>query len=189
MARLRISPLDPAAALRDSIAALIRTGVPNCASITDPDCNPWLEGERSPAGHYLAPDAGWGLYFDDEPEKIQTPAILITIPDDAKFKSAAVRDQWSLQVIIELLVDRDYGETLLDAMIDRLLLVLTETLTLDDATRQIPQTRLSTSRIHLVGSRREDNFEETATGKIKDEDGHPSRALAFNVACFSLVPA
>lgn len=179
---IKLLPFDPATLLLESMARVIREGIANCDTITAPDNVAWTEGQTSPEEHYLAP-AGYSLYVDREPEEVATPAIILTIPEDAKEKSASLDGLWSLAPQVQVIVDRDSDIDALESLLQRLQLVLTSPVILNDTTVQLAQARLSTATLKLFGLRRDENFEATATGKMTSMEGHPQRLLAFSVTC------
>lgn len=186
--RIQRLPLDPTELLLDALAGIIRAGVPGCSSITGPTHVPWVAGQTSPAGHYLVPAAGWHLFLDREPVKVTTPALILTAPVEGKEKLEYLDSLWALSILVRGLVPRDSDVPALEAVIARLQIVLTETLTLDDTTRQTAQARLSSPALHLEGLRRADNFLQTATGKIESFEGHPEARLAFTAVCCRRAP-
>ena len=183
MATLNLLPFDPCTALMESVASLIRGGVANCAAVTDPDNVAWTEGETSPAEHYLVPEAGWHLLLDREPEQVDHPCIILSVPEDAKEKAAGVDGFWSVQLLVRVEVESDYSIDALEAVLQRLQVVLTQALVLDDDSVQTPQARLSNSGLHIHGLRKDDNFDGASTGKVESDEGHPARLLGMAVTC------
>lgn len=183
---LSLIPQDPSPLLLAQIATRIRLGVANCSTITAPDNVPWTDPDTaSPAEHYMVP-AGYHLYVDRDPEEMQTPAIVLTIPEQGKEKFPTLDGFWLLTVEINAYADRDHDVTALDTLMDRLLILLTSPLILDDDTISSPQSRLSTTALHVHGTRRADNFDSPAAGKLDSVSGHPHRILTFAVTCSAI---
>lgn len=183
MATLTLLPFDPCAALLQSAAILIREGIADCDLITDPDNVAWTEGEASPDEHFLVPEAGWHLYVDRDPEEVDTPCIALTCPEEAKEKSAGMNGIWNVMLQVEILIDRDQDIPAMERVVDRLQILLTSPVVMNDTTVQLAQERLSTASLHVHGSRRDENFEGTATGKLDSQEGHPHRLLAIGITC------
>lgn len=182
---ITLLPQDPTTLLLDRIAAIIRDGIADCTTITAPDNVPWpSDGTPSPAEHYMLP-TGWHLYTDRQDEDITTPALIIAAPEDGKEKAPGLDGMWAILIQISIVGTADMDPpTILDTIADRLLIVLTSPLTLDDATISLPQHRLTTATLHCHGSRSADNFETATTGKVDaPHTGHPERMLTFTVTC------
>lgn len=189
MSTISLIPQDPSTLLLQQIATIIREGVDDCDTITAPANVPWTDLDAtSPAEHYLLP-AGYSLYVDREPDTVDTPALILTIPEQGKEKATGLDGMWLLTVEIHGIADRDQDVALLDAIMDRLIIVLTSPLTLNDATISPPQARLTTTALHVHGSRRADNFDSPAAGKLDSLTGHPRRILAFAVTCSAIAAA
>lgn len=183
---ITLIPQDPSTLLLEQISAVIRLGVADCTTITAPDNVPWTDPDTAcPAGHYMVP-AGYHLYVDREPEEIRTPALILTIPEQGKERSPGLDGFWLLTVEIHALCDRDQDVAAMEALMDRLIIVLTGPLTLDTAAISPPQARLSTAALHVHGTRRGDNFESPAAGKLDAMSGHPHRILTFSVICSAI---
>ncbi len=181
---ITLLPQDPTTLLLDRIAAIIRSGIADCTTITAADNVPWpADGTASPAEHYMIPP-GWHLYTDRQDEEITTPALIIAAPEDGKEKAPGLPGMWSILVQISIIGLADIAPAILDTIADRLLIVLTGPLILDDTTISLPQQRLTTATLHCHGARRTDNFETATTGKVDDQNtDHPERMLTFTVTC------
>lgn len=184
MPRIQLLPYDPTASVVRAVVDLLKTGVPAATGITpagQPSWNP--DTAACPAGHYLFP-AGWWLYNDRRPvTEMKFPQAFVYASEDGKQKGAVLNGRWRVDLRIRLLTRKDADLTVAETIIQRLQLILTEPITLDDNTVQAPQTRLSTSTLHVFGTNRNDNFEETASGRLTDEQDHPNLELATMVDC------
>jgi len=183
MPRYRLSPYDPASALLDSIAAVLRDGPADCADI-NPSPPAWTAGTTCPAGHYLFPEGSW-LYTDRDPDSIHCEplAVILTAPEDGKEKADEVGGFYSITVEILIRTRLDFPSDSLDSVLNAIAWILTMPIILDDTTRQQPQTRLSTSTLIVAGSDWTQNFTGLGMGKMESDNGHPQRIFSFAVTC------
>jgi hypothetical protein len=184
MATINLLPYDPVSVLAARMESVLVSGIPGVASITPSGQPAWADVTGPcPAGHYLFP-AGWRIYTDREPEaKVQAPCVLIAFPDDGKQRHEVLSGFWQVMVHCRLLVRRAADMAEAETVLRRMLLVLTEPVTLDAGGQQTAQARLSSAALHVHGSTRQDNFPETVAGSIKETEDLPEREFVTNVIC------
>lgn len=180
---IALLPYDPCDALLARVAAVLRAGVPGCRSVTAGDHVAWEEAdETSPAGHYLFPE-GWRLFLDREPEEVEFPAVVLSIPENAKGKIPSLEGPWNVALQLDLITTRDGEIEELDTILARCWVVLTSELWMDSGALSLPQDRLSTDTFHVFGQRAADNFDGASSGKMEEVNDHPQRRLYIGITC------
>lgn len=164
------------------MALLLKHGLPDVSSILTDEHVDWTD-DTAPAGHYLFPE-GWRLFVDREPDELDFPCCVLSIPEDSKEKAAGLDCVWNVAVQVDFITQRDLEIDDLEAVLRRAVVMLTATLRADNGLTLItPQDRLSGPALHVMGGRAADNFEGTSTGKMESLNGHPQRRLYVQVAC------
>lgn len=175
---LTTPPINP---LIESIARVLREGIPQIPALTP--ANPWTPGQRCPAGHPFFPQ---GLTLVDfmQVGKVHTPSCEILCDEQSVTKSENDDRIWKVPVEIDLIWDRDIWEAPEGVQLQAVVkMILTNAVALPDNSVQTAQARLSTSALHVWGSRDGDNFTGQDFAKLTALEGHPLMSFSFTVAC------
>lgn len=165
-----------------SIEALVRSGIPALtagAAWTDEAC---------PAGHWLCP-AGARVYRFDVPDKARTPCVIMSFWKDCAPRSIHDDRYWLLYPMVDLLWHRDLTEV----ETQQIRMMLQNVFTADiGAPAPAPQQRAidrlsldpgaGTPGIRVLAIR------DVICPAIKEEKGHPSFELSFQVLCSGIQP-
>lgn len=184
MARIKKLPFDPTETLLARVVTLLQSGIADCEEITPTGQPTWSDVTTPcPEEHYLFP-AGWRIYSMREPEsEAKPPCVIVLCNEDAKEKSTVIENHWRLDLRVKTLIPRNIALATANAVLKRIQIVLTQPVTLDDNTVSHPQNRLSSSTLHVFGSHKQDNFEQTASARVQDEQNYPALELATTVEC------
>lgn len=178
---MKLLTTAPVSALLASIERVLREGIPQIAGLSPGTA--WASGAACPNDHPFFPE-GLRIYQYLQAEQIVTPCCEILC--DEKAVAAADREDrmWRIPVEVNLLWDRDIwdgeeGEHILGCV----KMILTNAVSLPDASVQTAQARLSTTLLHVWGARDADNFLDQDTDVLRAEEGHPLLSFSFTVVC------
>jgi hypothetical protein len=175
---LTTPPVKP---LLESIARVLREGIPQIPALTPAQA--WPAGQRCPVGHPFFPK---GLTLVDYMQvgRVHTPSCEILCDEQAVTKAENDDRIWRVPVEIDLLWDRDIWDGPEGEQLQAILkMILTNAVTLPDASVQTAQARLSTASLHLWGTRDGDNFTAQDFAKMTAIEGHPFLSFSFTVTC------
>ena len=171
----------PTKVLLESIARVLRDGIPQVPALTPAQA--WAAGQPCPVGHPFFPN---GLTLVDYMQvgKVHTPSCEILCDEQAATKAENDDRIWKVPVEIDLIWDRDIWEAPEGEQLQAVVkMILTNAVTLPDDTVQTAQARLSTSGLHLWGSRDGDNFTGQDFAILTALEGHPLMSFSFTVIC------
>lgn len=178
---MKLLTTPPSTLLLASIERVLREGIPQIPALTP--ATPWAHGEPCPAGHPFFPE-GLCIYDYMQCGEIRTPSCELLC--DEKATEHAERDDriWKVPVELDLMWDRDIWDSDEGEQLQAVLkMALTNSITLPDTTVQTAQARLSTSALHVWGTRDADNFLNQSFDKLTANEGHPFMSFSFEVLC------
>lgn len=178
---MKLLTTPPTTLLLASISRVLRDGIPEIEALTP--ATAWEAGDACPAGHPFFP-AGLHLYDYMQTEEITTPSCEVLCDDKAVEKSERDDRIWNIPVELDLMWSRDIWDSEEGEQLQAVLkMVLTNAITLPDETVQTAQARLSTSALHVWGTRDADNFANQSFDKLTSNEGYAFMSFSFTVTC------
>jgi hypothetical protein len=178
---MKFLPSPPFKLLIDSVTRVLRAGVPEIPVWTP--ANAWSAGQPCPAGHPIFP-AGFRIYDYLTDTGVDAPLAEVLCDDEAVPTLTYGQLLWKISLEITLLWDTDIWESEAGINLQAALkMLLTNAMILPGGAVQTAQQRLSTSTLHIAGSRDADNFLNQQFTKLTEVFKHPSVSFNMDVIC------